>query len=708
MCGRIAKVGSHVLALAIDLFCPWDLNILVKMYQIFDNRQPERIRPNQHLVRNGQGDQANNSEDSDGDQFDLVQSHFWNIDNEIDDQYGSDHDSDLEVVDVTPSTAEAAETSEGTEAAEANVNQATSTMQIGTNPTIETSTVAQAGINATIADTPSTQIGINPSIDTSLEAAVGTTATIAEVSADLSAMQVDDPMMASTPIRPSTIITTAYIQVGDLSHELNTEPKSLEPSPAVSTSKKKKTSGAYKPRVLYPSSSNISDIGTSEPRRSSRLNSTSTLNLQLEDTLEQSSQTLPPIPIGDSRSCADPSRSSLNLHLSSDLSELSSTFEAPQPPNLSVTTSSTITNAAVIRSSPAAPSPALTRSKSRLVPTSSSAQAVTRPRAKASNANHHHQISIGERTSMWPSWLKIHNPKNACWCNSITNGLNWTLKSQGIASIGRPPQDTAPDQWEPLDFFKHFYNLGVGAHADPRLLLQKLATLKHNPDLLTEQFPAETLLEMKEFTECFYQRLCPMLKIERSADRCSNPVCLQQSNPQQSFTLEHMMSLTFQDGASSHCLQEMVFRFCLATFQSDCQFCGHEDTVKRTTKTLISEAKDGIIFIVKRVKYINDQPVSNHSSFIQSNSIQTSLYQSNTLVLFIHDLSISYREKFWIRFKYQMLSGFPTQMEAMRNMFSMQQWSILVLSNLDITNCMSKMPGVLQQLMTTNQPNQPT
>ena len=29
MCGRIAKVGSHVLALGIELFCPWFKKILI-------------------------------------------------------------------------------------------------------------------------------------------------------------------------------------------------------------------------------------------------------------------------------------------------------------------------------------------------------------------------------------------------------------------------------------------------------------------------------------------------------------------------------------------------------------------------------------------------------------------------------------------------------------------------------------------------------
>ena len=233
------------------------------------------------------------------------------------------------------------------------------------------------------------------------------------------------------------------------------------------------------------------------------------------------------------------------------------------------------------------------------------------------SANHSPQITIEERTSRWPSWLKMHNPKNSCWCNSTTNGLFWTLKSQNIASIGRPPLNSPPGQWRPLDFFKNFYNLEVGAHADPTLLLQKLASRKKMPQLKTEQFPAELLLELKEFTECFYQRLCPILQIQRSAGQCSNPVCLQQSDPQESLSKEHMLPLTFLVGATSHSLQEMVLRFCNATFQSDCKFCGQVDTVTRTTKTLIKEPRDGIIFCVKRVKYVNEQRVSNHS-FIHS------------------------------------------------------------------------------------------
>ena len=246
-----------------------------------------------------------------------------------------------------------------------------------------------------------------------------------------------------------------------------------------------------------------------------------------------------------------------------------------------------------------------------------------------------HQITIEERSSLWPSWLKLHNPRNACWFNSTTNGLIWTLKSQGISSIGRPPPNSAPGQWRPLDFFKYWFSLDVGASANPILFLQKLASRKKQPALARDQFPAEKLFELKEFIECWYQRLCPILLIKRSASQCTNQFCLQTSDPQESFSMEHLMSLTFEEGASSYSLQEMVLRFCEATFQSDCEFCGQEDSVTRTTQTLIREPKDGIILICKRVKYINGQRVSNYSINFPHPTIYVFMY------VFIYNLSIS-------------------------------------------------------------------
>ena len=79
MCGRIAKVGSHVLALGIGLFCPWFKKILVKKLAVFDNRQATRIRPNQHFVRDGQGDhnQANNEESDHEDDNNMEVNEFW-------------------------------------------------------------------------------------------------------------------------------------------------------------------------------------------------------------------------------------------------------------------------------------------------------------------------------------------------------------------------------------------------------------------------------------------------------------------------------------------------------------------------------------------------------------------------------------------------------------------------------------------------------
>lgn len=236
----------------------------------------------------------------------------------------------------------------------------------------------------------------------------------------------------------------------------------------------------------------------------------------------------------------------------------------------------------------------------------------TRQSFSRAGISEHQPLTMEERTSMWPSWLKMHNPKNACWLNSTTNGLIWTLKSQGIASIGRPP-NTPPGQWRPLDFFRSWFGLEVGAPANPTLLLQKLASRKRQPELARNQFPAEKLFELKEFIECWYKRLCPILHIKRSAEQCTNRFCVQTADPQESFSMEHMLSLTFKEGASSQSLQEMVLRFCDATYLSDCEFCGHENSVTRKTQTLIRDPKDGIILICKRVKFINGVRVSNHS-----------------------------------------------------------------------------------------------
>ena len=214
----------------------------------------------------------------------------------------------------------------------------------------------------------------------------------------------------------------------------------------------------------------------------------------------------------------------------------------------------------------------------------------------------HQLIPMEDRTRQWPSWVRMFNPRNACWLNSPTNGLIWTLKSQGVSSIGMPP-NTAPGRWTPLDFFKHYFSLNVGAHASPELLLKKLASRKRQPELSTEQFPAEKLFEIRECTDAFYRRLCPLLHINNTTTECR--FCHEEEFFSDDLSVECLMSLSFEDGVASYTLQNMIDSHIDSEFESDCVSCGREDSVTRTTKIQLRDPREGIIICLKRVKFVN-------------------------------------------------------------------------------------------------------
>ena len=215
----------------------------------------------------------------------------------------------------------------------------------------------------------------------------------------------------------------------------------------------------------------------------------------------------------------------------------------------------------------------------------------------------HSRADMEERTRQWPSWIRMFNHQNACWLNAPTNGLIWTLKSQGISSIGVPP-NVPPGQWTPLDFFKHFYGLNVGAHATPQLLMQKLASRKRQQEINTDQFPAEKLFELKESIDAFYQRLCPILNIVITTKECKG--CHKEEYVTEAINIEFLMSISLEDGNASSSLQTMIDNHLDSEFKSDCPACGHKDGVTRTSKIRLQDPRDGIIICLKRVEFLND------------------------------------------------------------------------------------------------------
>ena len=258
-----------------------------------------------------------------------------------------------------------------------------------------------------------------------------------------------------------------------------------QPMPPIATSTPLRPAAARNPakpsdtEVHIFNLSKLSEFGSTEFDGSLKpvvenTSSSTTASVSLEKKRQKTSKGFKAslsIPIGDSSSCSEPRRSSrvstssLNLHLSSD-SSLSSTFEAPQPVSSkqnassilsqSVTSSKSNTTASVIKSSPAAPSPALTRSKSRVVSTSSSgsnskaappARSNAKP-VKRSQSNRNisdstilANIGMNAHFSEQEQQLlndinfnakKMWNEKNMCWMNASLTGVSYTLKEVDV------------------------------------------------------------------------------------------------------------------------------------------------------------------------------------------------------------------------------------------------------------------------------------
>ena len=579
----------------------------MKKSPLADNRDPRKIWPNEHF---GQGDQGNNMDGESDDessrelneQFQLdIADPNWELESDV-------SDDDLDVVEGPPLIPSSA-----------------------TIDSIEASQECGQCSDLVITQAPSKIISDDP---------------VENMSTNLSAMEVTDPQMTSTPLVPTS---TCHHSVQSSSPVIQSQ------------SKKQRTRGLYKPKVLFPNDVSSSSQ-SSEPRRSSRLTNESSLNLHLsmssDESSDFSSRSQQPAAIQSVRTA---NITTPQVHSTTSVSFFPPPAPPPNPSPAVTRSRSTLASSSAPPAPPPNPSLALTQTGSNIPDSTILANIGKNARFSEREKQLLYNINFDAK-KMW-------NKKNLCWMNTSLTGVLYTLEQVDVVL---PPPILPRESWNFSDYMADLQGKPGNTTYDARLMIKQILaefgehavgfTAGHdfvNANLLTDQQEIETLFQLfstivkqpastqsvesvttaerpaapqapstsvasaaPPVNNCPWDCLRPQIEWSLVTEACSNPKCSRkqkttsiETRTENPFTLSTIPDgrQTFQDKVKMDFDNVDAETLC-DNFTCDCgknckdlKDCTKKYQCKRpitrTQSARLLESKSGIIFSLPRAKY---------------------------------------------------------------------------------------------------------